>query len=126
MVFKMEIDINTGRIIEMSTFKRHMFDGLLWPLSISYLNAVHGTHVSNPNEKLDFYLKLFEFLTAFIDIVLISAIPEDDYNFLKEELGEGITDNYSYKATFGTWTTLYHKLLDLYDEKDIEPNSTMI
>lgn len=118
---KMEIDINTGRIIEMSTVKRHMFDGLLWPLSISYLNAVHGTHVSNPNEKLDFYLKLFEFLTAFIDIVLISAIPEEDYNFLKEELWEGVSDNYSYKATFGTWTTLYHKLLDLYDEKDIEP-----
>ena len=118
---KMEIDINTGRIIEMSTVKRHMFDGLLWPLSISYLNAVHGTHVSNPNEKLDFYLKLFEFLTAFIDVVLISAIPEEDYASLKEELWEGVSDNYSYKATFGTWTTLYHKLLDLYDEKDIEP-----
>lgn len=117
----MEIDTKTGQIVKMSTVKRHMFDGLLWPLSISYLNAVHGTHVSNPNEKLDFYLKLFEFLTAFIDIVLISAIPDSVYNDLKEELWEGIGENYSYSATFGTWTTLYNKLLGLYSEMNIEP-----
>ena len=118
---KMEIDTKTGQIVKMSTVKRHMFDGLLWPLSISYLNAVHGTHVSNPNEKLDFYLKLFEFLTAFIDIVLISSIPDEEYSDLKEDLWEGISGNYTYKAAFGTWTTLYHKLLDLYADKGIEP-----
>ncbi len=125
---RMEIDTKTGQIINMSTVKRHMFDGLLWPLSISYLNAVHGTHVSNPNEKLDFYLKLFEFLTAFIDIILISSIPDKDYDSLKETLWEGISEKHSYKASFGTWTTLYHKLLDLYGEMNIRPkfNNTLI
>ena len=118
---KMEIDTRTGQIIEMSTVKRHMFDGLLWPLSISYLNAVHGTHVSNPNEKLDFYLKLFEFLTAFIDIVLISSIPEEYYNNFKYELWEGISENKYYEATFGTWTIIYSKLLDFYSENSINP-----
>ena len=118
---KMEIDTKTGQIVEMSTVKRHMFDGLLWPLSISYLNAVHGTHVNNPNEKLDFYLKLFEFLTAFIDIVLISAIPSEEYDDLKEELWEGVSGNNRYNASFGTWTTLYNKLLDLYVRMDMVP-----
>lgn len=118
---KMEIDINTGKIIEMNTVKRHMFDGLLWPLSISYLNAVHGTHVSNPNEKLDFYLKLFEFITAFIDIILISAIPKEEYDNLKHELWKDIVNNNSYKVTFGTWTVLYSRLLEAYSEQDIYP-----
>ena len=40
---------------------------------------------------------------------LLDILPS--YNSLKEELWEGVSDNYSYKATFGTWTTLYHKLL---------------
>ena len=118
---RMEIDTKTGEIVEMNTVKRHMFDGLLWPLSISYLNAVHGTHVSNPNEKLDFYLKLFEFLTAFIVIILISAIPEEEYENLKYGLWKGISDYRDYNVVFGTWTTLYHKLLNLYNDIDIKP-----
>lgn len=122
---KMEIDTKNGKIVEMSTVKRHMFDGLLWPLSISYLNAVHGTHVSNPNEKLDFYLKLFEFLTAFIDIILVSAIPEDEYDNLKQEIWDiekgDITKYYYLNVAFGTWTKLYSNLLKIYSEKNIKP-----
>lgn len=130
----MQIDINTGQILKMSTAKRHLLDGLLWPLSISYLNAVHGTHVDNPNEKLDFYLKLFEFLAAFIDIVLVSAMPKDEYEKQKKELWSGvffnvfkdkqnnvksIKHNYRYLGDFGTWTTLYAKLLKCYREQNI-------
>ena len=132
----MEIDVKTGQIKKMSTAKRHLLDGLLWPLSISYLNAVHGTHADNPNEKLDFYLKLFEFLAAFIDIVLVSAMPKEEYEKQKQELWDGVFFNatkdkqgkvisikhkYRCLGDFGTWTTLYAKLLKCYKEQDITP-----
>ena len=132
---KMEIDVNNGQIVKMSTAKRHLFDGLLWPLSISYLNAVHGTHGDNPNEQLDFHLKLFEFLAAFIDIVLVSAIPKEEYDNLKKELWDGVFFNevpnkenkkaykhkYRYLGDFGTWTILYQKLLKCYKKYSISP-----
>jgi tRNA G10 N-methylase Trm11 len=87
------------------------FESLLWPLATSYRIATKGS--PNMNAQLDNYFKMFEMISAFNSIVLISSMPSD----LVEKYSQDIwSDDKKIMArpSFGTWVGLYRRLINLY------------
>ena len=98
---------------------RHVYEGLPWPLAITYLSATRGGF--EIVQKANAYLKLFEFVTLFNSIVLISGIPEDYYEENKDMFIWTKPDNFYGFMTFGKWLKLYEFLKILYSGHEFNP-----
>ena len=94
---------------------RYLYDQLLWPLAVTYLSVTKGSFETS--EKAEKYVTLFEFVTAFVDILLISAIPQDVYLELKNEIWAD-KDSRFFWMSFGKWTTILENLHKIYREHD--------
>lgn len=107
-----KFDVNTNEITNLSRSWRHAYQGLIWPLAISYLSATKGGF--EIVEKKDNYLKLFEFIAAFNSIILLSGLPDDVYknNFSKIWDAKSLKE---YKQmTFANWVILSKNLGEVY------------
>lgn len=98
---------------------RHVYEGLPWPLAITYLSATRGGFETV--QKANAYLKLFEFVALFNSIVLISAIPEDYYEENKNTFIWTKPDNFYSFMTFGKWLKLYEFLRIIYSGHEFNP-----
>lgn len=98
---------------------RHVFEGLPWPLAITYLSATRGGFETV--QKANAYLKLFEFVTLFNAITLISGIPEEYYNEIKDTFLWTKPDNFYSFMTFGKWLKLYEFLKIIYLNDEFNP-----
>ena len=105
-------DVNTNEITNLSRTWRHAYQGLIWPLAISYLSATKGGF--EIVEKKDNYLKLFEFIAAFNTIILLSGLPDDVYqnNFYK--IWDANTLDEYKQMTFANWVILSKNLGEVY------------
>ena len=109
---EIKFDIKTNEITTLSRSWRHAYQGLIWPLAISYLLATKGGF--EIVEKKDNYLKLFEFIAAFNSIILLSGLPDDVYknNFYKIWDAKSLKE---YKQmTFANWVILSKNLGEVY------------
>lgn len=97
--------------VEMRSSWEHVYGELLWPLAITYLSATKGSF--EITEKFDKYLVLFEFVTAFIVILLMSGIPKEVYDRYKKEIWGDYTYFYNGVA-FGSWYVLLERLVNIY------------
>lgn len=106
-------DKKTNEITNLSRTWRHAYQGLIWPLAISYLSATKGGF--EIVEKKDNYLKLFEFIAAFNSIILLSGLPDDVYqnNFYKIWDAKNL-DVYKNQMTFANWVILSKNLGEVY------------
>lgn len=93
------------------------YKNLIWPFASSYHIAVKTS--SDKNTQLDNYFKLFEIISAFNSIVLLSALPKDVFYENKEYLFGEECSNFI-KVTFGGWVGLYSRLNNLYKKFDKE------
>ena len=98
---------------------RHVYEGLPWPLAITYLSATRGGFENV--QKANAYLKLFEFVTLFNSIILISGIPEDYYKENKDLFIWTKPDNFYSFMTFGKWLKLYEFLKIVYSNHEFNP-----
>ena len=105
-----------GSLDNMCSNWRVVYNGILWPLAITYLYATKKSN--NYLNKKENYINLFEFYAAFIVIVLISAIPEYRYDDLVNEVWTEFRglDN----MTFGNWSFLYKKLNHFYNSHEFD------
>lgn len=111
-----KIDSQTYEVTEMSRSWRHAYQGLIWPLAISYLSATKGGF--EVVEKKDNYLKLFEFATAFNVIILLSGLPEEVYiNNFDNIWSDKSLKEYK-RMTFGNWVVLSKNLAKVYAENN--------
>ena len=94
---------------------RYLYDQLLWPLAVTYLSVTKGSF--EISEKAEKYVTLFEFVTAFIDIILISAIPEQLYLEKRNEIWDDKDSRFFYMS-FGKWTHILENLHKFYREND--------
>jgi hypothetical protein len=84
---------------------------LLWPVATSYRLASKGS--SEALIRLNNYFKLFEMISAFHSVILLSALPEDYYGEKKDEFWKKDSGNYQ-KVSFGSWVSLYGRLSKHY------------
>ena len=98
---------------------RHVYEGLPWPLAITYLSATRGGFETV--QKANAYLKLFEFVTLFNCIVLISAIPKDYYEENKHTFIWTKPDDFYKFMSFGKWLKLYEFLKILFSGHEFNP-----
>ena len=123
--FSCTIEFSDNGRIDMCSHWKIVYQGLILPLAAAYLKATMGSNNDDTRKKN--YLVLFEFITSFNVIVLISAIKYsskniDDYDKILNELwtlkvigkdksGNKLYDNKSWhRMSFGSWTTLYGNL----------------
>lgn len=97
--------------------KDFMYEDLIWPLATSYRLAVRGS--SNITEKSVNYFNLFEMVSAFNSIVLLSALPDDVYSEKLEYIWDLGNSDFS-RVSMGDWVGLYSRLSKTYRslEKD--------
>ena len=108
-----EFDSETNEITTLSKSWRHAFQGLIWPLAISYLSATKGGF--EISEKKNNYLRLFEFVAAFNTIILLSGLPEDLYKKNFDNIWDSPKGLNDYKQmTFGKWYYLSKNLSEIY------------
>ncbi len=114
---EIEIDSQTSVVNKLSRSWRQAYQGLIWPLAISYLSATKGGF--EIVEKKDNYLKLFEFTAAFNAIILLSGLPEDVYlkNFNKIWDDETLKQ-YKTSMTFGKWIYISRNLAEVYNNNN--------
>lgn len=98
---------------------KHVWDGLLWPLAITYLSATKGGF--EIVQKANAYLKLFEFVSMFNCIILISGLPDELYQRVKDRFIWNKEDYFYNHMTFGKWNTLYRKLKKVYQKNEVTP-----
>lgn len=107
-----EFDSTTSEITKLPRSWRHAYQGLIWPLAISYLRATKGGFESV--EKKDNYLVLFEFIAAFNCIILLSGLPDDVYQQNFDKIWDAY-DLKEYKSmTFANWFYVSKNLADIY------------
>ena len=107
-----EFDIKTNEIINLSRSWRHAYQGLIWPLAISYLSATKGGF--EIVEKKENYLKLFEFIAAFNSIILLSGLPDGVYKNNFEKIWNAKTLKEYKQMTFANWVILCKNLGEVY------------
>lgn len=93
------------------------YKNLIWPFATSYHIAVKTS--ADKNTQLDNLFKLFEIISAFNSIVLLSALPKDIFYDKKEYLFGEECGKFQ-KVTFGGWVGLYSRLNNVYGEFDNE------
>lgn len=105
-----------GSLTKLSRSWQHVYKGLIWPLAISYLSATKGGFETV--EKLEKYLILFEFVTAFNFIILLSGLPDDIYREYKYDIwNSSILKTYE-SMTFGKWVVLTQNISEIYNNQD--------
>lgn len=93
------------------------YKNLIWPFATSYHIALKSS--ADKNTQLENHFKLFEMLSAFNSIVLVSALPKDIFYEKREYLfGEKFAE--FQKLTFGGWVGLYARLNSVYRSLDKE------
>ena len=105
-------DIKTNEITNLPRSWRHAYQGLIWPLAISYLSATKGGF--EIVEKKDNYLKLFEFIAAFNSIILLSGLPDEVYQKHFYDIWDAKTLNEYKLMTFNNWVILSKNLGEVY------------
>src|SRR3990172_9513942 len=98
------------------------FENLLWPLATSYRITTKGS--PNLNAQLEGYFKMFEMVSAFNAVVLLSALPPDLRDMYSLDIWSQDKAKYE-KVSFGLWVSLYRRLTNLYarlfkEERDKE------
>lgn len=93
------------------------YKNLIWPFATSYHIAVKTT--GDKNTQLENHFKLFEIISAFNSIVLLSALPPDIFYENKDYLFNEECSNLQ-KVTFGGWVGLYSRLNNVYRKLDKE------
>ena len=111
-----DIDDKKGVVNDMPRHWWHVYQGLVWPLAISYLVTTRGKNKGVA--KLDNYLVMFEFIAAFNFIILLSGLPNNVYQKFKYEIWD--SDKFkAYKTmSFGTWIILTENISKIYKDKD--------
>ena len=105
-----------GSLTKLSRSWQHVYNGLIWPLAISYLSATKGGFETV--EKLEKYLILFEFVTAFNFIILLSGLPEDVYSEYKKDIWNSSRLKTYESMTFGKWVVLTQNISEIYNNQD--------
>lgn len=105
-------DADTNEITNLSRSWRHAYQGLIWPLAISYLSATKG--VFEIAGKKDNYLKLFEFIAAFNAIILLSGLPDDLYHKHFNDIWNAKTLNEYKQMSFANWVILSENIGEVY------------
>lgn len=105
-----------GSLTKLSRSWQHVYNGLIWPLAISYLSATKGGFETV--EKLDKYLILFEFVAAFNFIILLSGLPNDVYQEYKYEIWNAKNLRVYEEMTFGKWVKLTENISKIYNNHD--------
>lgn len=102
---------------EKITDEKLFYRNLIWPFATSYHIATKSA--GDKNTQLENHFKLFEQISAFNSIVLLSALPKDIYHEQKEYI---FGENYSnfHKMSFGSWVGLYYRLNSIYKDFDKE------
>ena len=111
-----EFSQDGASLTKLSRSWQHVYNGLIWPLAISYLSATKGGFETV--EKLDKYLKLFEFVSAFNFIILLSGLPEDIYHEFKYDIWNAKHLRMYETMTFGTWIKLTENISQIYNKHD--------
>jgi hypothetical protein len=109
-----------GESFDRADDKEASFENLLWPIATSYRIATKGS--PNLNAQLESYFKMFEMVTAFNSIVLLSSLPHDLRDKHSVDIWKPDKAKYE-KVSFGLWVSLYRNLAGLYtklftEEKD--------
>lgn len=105
-----------GSLTKLSRSWQHVYNGLIWPLAISYLSATKGGFETV--EKLEKYLILFEFVTAFNFIILLSGLPDDIYREYKYDIWNSSSLKTYESMTFGKWVVLTQNISEIYNNQD--------
>lgn len=105
-----------GSLTKLSRSWQHVYNGLIWPLAISYLSATKGGFETV--EKLEKYLILFEFVAAFNFIILLSGLPEDVYSEYKKDIWNSSSLKTYESMTFGKWVVLTQNISEIYNNHD--------
>lgn len=93
------------------------YRNLIWPFATSYHIATKASQ--DKNTQLENYFKLFELISAFNSLVLLSALPKDILHEEKEFIFGQHYSNFQ-KLTFGGWVGLYSRLNGIYRKFDKE------
>ena len=113
---EIEFSDDGGSLTKLSRSWQHVYNGLIWPLAISYLYATKGGFESV--EKLDKYLILFEFVSAFNFIILLSGLPDDVYDEFKYDIWNAHNLRAYESMTFGKWVILTQNISEIYNNQD--------
>lgn len=105
-----------GSLTKLSRSWQHVYNGLIWPLAISYLSATKGGFETV--EKLEKYLILFEFVAAFNFIILLSGLPDDVYSEYKYDIWNARSLKTYQTMTFGKWVVLTQNISEIYNNHD--------
>lgn len=109
---KGNIEISEEGIATMNKSIGHAYESLLWPIAITFLFATNGEYEKTLKAKN--YLRLFEFVTIFNSIILLSAIPKEIYNAIKyNHIWRGNWNTYK-NMYFGVWYNIYWRLHNSY------------
>ena len=100
-----------NEVTSLSRSWRHAYNGLIWPLAISYLSATKGGFETV--EKKDNYLVLFEFIAAFNAVVLLSGLPDDVYRRNFKKIWNANLGLYR-QMTFANWVYLSMNISEVY------------
>lgn len=93
------------------------YKNLIWPFATSYHIALKTT--GDKNTQLENHFKLFEIISAFNSIMLLSALPKDIFYENEDYLFNEECSNFQ-KVTFGGWVGLYSRLNNVYRRLDKE------
>ena len=113
---EIEFSSDGGSLTKLSRSWQHVYNGLIWPLAISYLSATKGGFETV--EKLDKYLILFEFVAAFNFIILLSGLPNDVYQEFKYDIWNAKSLKIYEDMTFGKWVILTENVSKIYNDND--------
>ena len=117
---EIQFDSNSGEFTKMGRNWRHVYDGLLWPLAITYLSATKGGF--EIVEKAEKYLILFEFIAAFNCYILLSGMPDDFYHSVKWKIWDADNLRIYEQMTFGKWVRICENLSKIYKNHDFKLN----
>ena len=106
-----DYEFNPGEV-KVSRSMRHAYNGLIWPLAVSYLYATKGGFESV--ERKDNYLVLFEFISAFNFIILLSGLPDNVYQKYKWDIWDARNKKIYKDMTFGKWVRLSENIAQVY------------
>lgn len=111
-----DIDDEKGIVNDMPRHWWHVYQGLVWPLAISYLVTTRGKNKGVA--KLDNYLVMFEFIAAFNFIILLSALPDNVYQKFKYNIWNSNEFKAYKKMSFDTWIILTKNISKIYKKED--------
>ncbi|MBC7475078.1 MAG: hypothetical protein H7263_12355 [Candidatus Sericytochromatia bacterium] len=108
-----EIVRKEEKIIKSENFSSEEIKNLIYPLSYSYYLATEST--SDLYSKLNAYFKLFEIVSTFNSLLLLSALPQVYIREYETEIWTRDKNRYS-RLSMGLWIDLYRRLSNIYKE----------